>query len=346
MAGNSRQGRGNDRRRLGTPQPAWGDNVVSADFTRGRDRDAPGRKPPAPRKVEQPPEKPSSTRSQGQRGAAPESWAAGQIMRTATALADAGRLSRGRTYFRGGNILRLDHELGTVNALVSGTQLEPFDVQVRWRPLTRRQIDFVVDECGDHPDSLRNLLAGRRPQSSIASVLFSVEHYLDSSCSCPDHGVFCKHRVCVAYALAAEFTGDPAAFLAWRGIDIDRLLEGTGPAVPSSRPVTALPADSPGDGESSYTPAEFWGDPGTLPTWDAMEVEYGIELGDTVARDAAVRKFSWNNADQLRVTDSLTRCFEALTVLDDHTAEEPGQPPVFEREPWLSGPDDSSGHHE
>ncbi|WP_291478839.1 hypothetical protein [Corynebacterium sp.] len=363
MVDDRSRGRGTGRKRVGIPQPAWGDNVVSADFTRGRDRagtaDGPrlspgsglsagqgegqgkgqgkGRaQPPAPEREE--------------RVSTSESWAAGQVMRTATALADAGRLSRGRTYFRGGNVLRVEHELGTVNGLVSGTQLEPFDVQIRWRPLTRRQIDFVVGECGDHPDSVRNLLAGRRPQSSIASVLFGVEHYMDSSCSCPDPASFCKHRVCVAYALAAEFTGDPAAFLAWRGIDIDQLLERTGPGAPASGDLVELPVDGPGEGSGddpeTYSPAAFWGDPEALPTWGPLEVEYGINLGDIVARDAAVRKFSWNNADQLRVTDTLTRCFEALTVLDDDSAPDAGDRPVFEREPWLSGPDDRSGHHE
>lgn len=354
MVDDRRRRRGTDRKRVGIPQPEWGDNVVSADFTRGRDRSATKRRtpssiqstPPRVRGVEKPQEPATEVE---ERSSPTESWSAGQVMRTATALADSARLSRGRTYFRSGNVLRIDYELGQVNGLVSGTQLEPFEVQIRWRPLTRRQIDFVVGECGDHPESVRNLLAGRRPQSSIATVLFGVEHYIDSFCSCPDHATFCKHRVCVAYALAAEFTGDPSAFLAWRGIDMDRLLEtvdgGDGGEENSDTP-TGTPGETDDDREVTYSPTEFWGDPGDLAVWEPLEVEFGLELGDRSARDAALRKFSWNNADQLRVLDTLTRCFEALTGLDGPAGGDDGDGQEFEREPWLSGPDDSSGHHD
>lgn len=354
MVDDRRRRRGTDRKRVGIPQPEWGDNVVSADFTRGRDRSATRRRTPSsPSSIPSTPsgvrgmekqQKPATEREE--QSSSSESWSAGQVMRTATALADSARLSRGRTYFRGGNVLRIDYELGQVNGLVSGTQLEPFEVQIRWRPLTRRQIDFVVGECGDHPESVRNLLAGRRPQSSIATVLFGVEHYIDSSCSCPDHATFCKHRVCVAYALAAEFTADPSAFLAWRGIDMDRLLETIDGGKENADTPTEISGEADGDQDVTYSPSEFWGDPADIPVWEPLEVEFGLELGDTTARDAALRKFSWNNADQLRVLDTLTRCFEALTVLDSPSGENDGGGQVFEREPWLSGPDDSSGHHD
>lgn len=345
MVDDRRRRRGTERKRVGIPQPEWGDNVVSADFSRGRDKPTMSRKTP-PTRVSEDARARKSTSETEDHSSTTESWAAGQVMRTATALADSARLSRGRTYFRGGNVIRIDYELGQVNGLVSGTQLDPFEVQIRWRPLTRRQIEFVVGECGDHPESVRNLLAGRRPQSSIATVLFGVEHYLDSYCTCPDHATFCKHRVCVAYALAAEFTGDPAAFLAWRGIDMDQLLEKVDGGKQGAGPPTELPVEPSDNQETMYSPTEFWGDPTNVPVWEPLEVEFGLELGDTTARDAALRKFSWNNADQLRVLDTLTRCFEALTVLDDDAGETRGREKVFEREPWLSGADDRSSHHD
>ncbi len=366
MADDRRRRRGSERTRLGIPQPEWGDNVVSADFTRGR------RNPPGTRKT--PAAQPGTRNLPGARaeadtaadsasgarlpsrgadeaGSSSENWAAGQVMRTATTLADSARLSRGRTYFRGGNVVRMEYELGQVNALVSGTQLEPFEVQIRWRPLTRRQVDFIVGECGDNPDSVRNLLAGRRPPSSVATVLFGVEHYLDSYCTCPDHATFCKHRVCVAYALAAEFSGGPDTFLAWRGIDIDRLLATVDRPEESSGVPGEPPVDPGDDQEATYSPPEFWGVAENVPSWEPLEVESGLDLGDTTARDTALRKFSWNNADQLRVLDTLTRCIEALTVLDDDDGGDGGRGTattgrVFDREPWLSGPDDRSSHHD
>ncbi|MDN5581168.1 MAG: SWIM zinc finger family protein [Corynebacterium sp.] len=389
------------RERIGIPQPEWGDNVVSADFSRGRGATKkPGRaRQPDPTSPVQPDGSDGAGGAGGKRArrgtgaeeprSAREGWAAEEIMRTATAQADSSRLSRGRTYFRGGHATRMEYELGRVDALVSGTQLEPFEVQIRWRPLTRRQVDFVIGECSDQPDNVRRLLAGMRPTASVASVLFGVEHYMDSFCTCPDLAEFCKHRVCVAYALAERFSKDPAEFLAWRGVDVEELLAATGGAV---SPPTGWSdedtgkADGSGDAGASgwagcngngngtasgsgedhaadgsdgsqedtttYTPTEFWGDPEALPSWGPLEMEFGLELGDTQARDRALRKFSWNNADQLRVLDTLTRCYEALTALDD-PSEPYGQDgprgaggKVFEREPWMSGPDDRSGDHD
>lgn len=337
------------RKRLGVPQPAWGDNVISADFSRKRHSTAStGKKS---RDMSRGATASGRTRGSSRRqtdgaadepGHASESWAAGQIMRTATALADSGRLSRGRTYFRGSNVVHLDYELGRVTGLVSGTQLEPFDVHIRWRPLSARQISFIVGECSDEPENLRRLLAGQRPLSTIDSVLFSVEHYVDSSCTCPDPAAFCKHRVCLAYALAAEFTGNTEAFLAWRGIDMQQLVTRITPAEPGG--VTGA-GDSPDPQNTpiatTYSPAEFWGGPADLPAAGSLDVEFGINLGDSAARDTALRRISWNNADRLRVLDSLTRCYEALTLIDQQDGDS-----RFDREPWMSGPGDSSGSHE
>ena len=167
------------------------------------------------------------------------------VMRTVTSLTDSGRLSRGRTVFRSKSLLQFDAELGRVNGLVQGTQIEPFEVQVRWRPLSPRQIDYIIGELDDHPENLRLLLAGSRPSTEVSAVLFSVDQYIDSWCTCPDHGVFCKHRVCLCYALAAQFSADPLAFLSWRGFDpevlLDRMRRGAGSQGDvGSRTVTVL----------------------------------------------------------------------------------------------------------
>ena len=180
--------RRNERRtasRLGTPQPQWGDNVISADFSRGRkgtrySSTVPSRTPE--RSAELPQDSDLSK----------DSWSSTMVMRTVTSLTDSGRLSRGRTVFRSKSLLQFDAELGRVNGLVQGTQIEPFEVQVRWRPLSPRQIDYIIGELDDHPENLRLLLAGSRPSTEVSAVLFSVDQYIDSWCTCPDHGVFCK----------------------------------------------------------------------------------------------------------------------------------------------------------
>ncbi|MDN6386235.1 MAG: hypothetical protein L0J86_00930, partial [Corynebacterium sp.] len=114
------------RERIGIPQPEWGDNVVSADFSRGRGATKqPGRaRQPDPPSPVQPDGSDGAGGAGGKRArrgtgaeeprSAREGWAAEEIMRTATAQADSSRLSRGRTYFRGGHATRMEYELGRV----------------------------------------------------------------------------------------------------------------------------------------------------------------------------------------------------------------------------------------
>lgn len=80
-----------------------------------------------------------------------------------------------------------------------------------------------------------------------------------------------------------------------------------------------------------------------VPQWDDFEVQYGLELGDLDLRTQAIRRFSWNNVDQLRVLHSLGQCYDALTDPPPHPEESEQK---FEREPWLSGTTDRNGDHD
>ncbi|HIW90114.1 MAG TPA: SWIM zinc finger family protein [Candidatus Corynebacterium avicola] len=369
-----RKGRNDQRKsRLGTPQPQWGDNVISADFSRGRAGTSyfstvSSRKP-----------EPSAELPQDS-DLSKDSWSATMVMRTVTSLTDSGRLSRGRTVFRSRSLLHFDAELGLVTGMVQGTQLEPFEVQVKWRPLSPRQMDYITGELDDHPENLRLLLSGSRPSTDVSAELFSVDQFVSSWCTCPDHSKFCKHRVALCYALAAKFSADPLAFLSWRGFDPEELLErmrrraaerprrrpedvgdadasadrnspecGESTEVPetSEAPASLDAPTEPGNGDAGdterYRPEEFWGDVATVPQWDDFAVEHGLELGDPDIRNQAIRRFSWNNVDQLRVLHSLERCYETLT---EPSATDTGSERVFEREPWLSEPADRNGDHD
>lgn len=339
-------------KRLGIPQPQWGDNVVSADFSRGRRGASYSSTVPA-RAATRSPEVPVDS------DLSKNSWSANLVLRTATSLTDSGRLGRGRTTFRNQALLQFDAELGTVNGLVSGSQLEPFEVQIRWRPLSPRQMDYITGEIEEHPENLRLLLAGNGPLTEISAVLFSVDQYVDSWCTCPDHGLFCKHRVCLCYALAASFSEDPTRFLAWRGLDADALLSRirSGKRAGTSGPMTggveqpvtktsggAEPVeDVPEEEQDLYTPTQFWGDVDAIPRWEPFEVSSGLEKGDLGKRDQAIRRFSWNNVDQLRVLHTLSQCYDALTGV---YIPANGEEQVFDREPWMSDPADRNGRHD
>jgi uncharacterized Zn finger protein len=314
--------------RLGRPHPEWGDNVIEGDFGAASRRRAGKRKAdrqdsqggadtPAPR--ERTPRRPREVRRSDAPGQ--EGWAAQVLMRSVSAGADTGRLSRGLTYFREGAVFQLDAELGRVSALVRGSQLEPFEVQLRWRPLSPHQVAYVSGEITEHPDNLRLLLAGRAPLDEVAAVLFRESDFMDSWCTCPDHGVVCKHRVAVAHELGECFTRDPGEFLAWRGLDPAALVDATtgeragAPGAPGADAPgeAAEAADGAAASEPVYPPEQFWGEVSRVPEWEPMATERGLDLGDPRARDAAVRAVSWNTVDQLNVLSQLEECYDVFT---------------------------------
>lgn len=300
-------------RRLGTPKPEWGDNVIEADFG-GRTR-----RPPVAPAAE-----PLS--SDGD-------WISRQILGPVEAGADTARRSRGRNYHRSGRIRTLQLGKGTVNSLVTGSQLEPFEVSLRWSPLSGNQADFIRGECLEHPENLRRLLAGRAPRRDVASVLSGSGRLMDSGCTCPDRAVVCKHRVAVAYALAERLAADPVEFLDWRGVDVRGLLESAG-AVAGDPASPELHGEEGKSGER-YSPTEFWGDPGTFPSWGHLDIDQGLGLGDPGIRNAVIRRVSWNAVDQLHVLDELQNCYDLLTGGSE-----------FEQEPWLSGPSGTMDRHD
>jgi hypothetical protein len=326
--------------RLGRPHPEWGDNVIEGDFGAAsrrragrrraeRDRqEAEQRQEQASRQVASRTRRRETRRSEA---SGKEGWAAELVLRSVSAGADTGRMSRGLTYYRDGAVFQLSAELGQVNALVRGSQLEPFEVQMRWRPLSPHQVSYVTGEITEHPDNLRLLLAGRAPQDAVSAVLFRESDFMDSWCTCPDHGVVCKHRIAVAHELGVCFTRDPAEFLSWRGLDPEALIAAT-TAGASGGDGAAAPVGASGVGgadaaggaggdatvvpDHRYTPTEFWGDPDRIPQWDPLVPEPGLELGDHSARDTAVRAVSWNTVDQLNVLSQLEDCYDIFTGRD------------------------------
>lgn len=375
---NSHNGVSGKSRRRGVPKPEWGDNVIEADFgSRARREDAstpstsrslipapiPGNGPtptstPTPTIGDSahPTRRSARTRQHtspsGIGAGVPslnDAWVGRQILDAVSATTDTARRSRGREYFRAGKVQNLDLDSGTVNSLVAGSQLEPFEVSLQWRTLTANQAAYIRSECLEHPENLSQLLAGREPCQDVAAVLCRPGDFQESWCTCPDRSGMCKHRVAVTYALVEKFTADPIAFLDWRGLDAQQLIaELDARASASVAAADNEAGGSRGEGsealreeEQRYSSQEFWGDLDRLPRWDSLDVERGLDLGDLEARNAVIRKVSWNTVDQLRVLDELQSCYDLLTG----DAVAPSDNP-FASEPWLSRQDDRISDHD
>ena len=189
-------------------------------------------------------------RARSKRGAIGEQWWSRRFIEVLESYGMSGRLARGRSYARAGQVLDFELAQGKVTARVQGSRPRPYQVRIGVLPLTTAQWRRVLGQLASQALFRAKLLAGEMPReieavfAECGTPLFPGSAAdLDMHCSCPDWGVPCKHLAAVCYVLAEEFDRDPFGMLAWRGQARDELLTslrriagGTGRSEPASRP--------------------------------------------------------------------------------------------------------------
>ena len=199
-------------------------------------------------------------RAKSKRGAIGEQWWSRRFISVLESYGMSGRLARGRSYARAGQVLDFELSQGKVTARVQGSRVRPYQVRIGVLPLTTAQWRRVQDRLASQALFRAKLLAGEMPReieevfAECGTPLFPRSPAdLDMHCSCPDWEVPCKHLAAVCYVLAEEFDRDPFGMLAWRGKARDELLaalrriQGPGQAGPGQagprQDATADPAD-------------------------------------------------------------------------------------------------------
>ena len=170
-------------------------------------------------------------KARSKRGAIGEQWWSRRFIGVLESYGMSGRLARGRSYARAGQVLDFELSQGKVTAQVQGSRVRPYQVRIGVLPLTTAQWRRVLQRLASQALFRAKLLAGEMPHEieevfgECGTPLFPRSAAdLDMHCSCPDWGVPCKHLAAVCYVLAEEFDRDPFAMLAWRGKDRDELL--------------------------------------------------------------------------------------------------------------------------
>ncbi len=170
-------------------------------------------------------------KAKSQRGKIGESWWADKWIKALEPLLDAGRLSRGRSYARSGQVLNLDIGPGVVTSRVQGSRATPYKVKIAVKILTAAEWSKVVDALAEQAIFAARLLAGEMPKDvetafSAARVsLFPTQRTdLETTCSCPDYANPCKHVAAVYYLLGERFDEDPFLLFQLRGKDKEQLL--------------------------------------------------------------------------------------------------------------------------
>jgi uncharacterized Zn finger protein len=167
--------------------------------------------------------------ARSKRGSIGEQWWSRRFIDILERVCDSGRLSRGRSYARKGQVLEIDLSPGLVKAKVQGSRPDPYLLEVRIAAYGESDWAGVQESLAGQALYRAKLLAGEMPPEivevfdALGLPLFPAE--LDMECSCPDWGLPCKHLSAVLYLLAEAFDRDPFLVLAWRGRAKEDLLD-------------------------------------------------------------------------------------------------------------------------
>jgi uncharacterized Zn finger protein len=146
----------------------------------------------------------------------------------------ATRLPRGRSYLRGGCVIDLQIEPGTIRARVSGSELYRVSIDVRAVP--KRNWQAICRDVGGAIDSVIELLQGRLSTHVMARLtargagLFPSPTEITMACSCPDWAAMCKHVAAVLYGIGARLDTDPALLFTLRRVKQEDLVARAGSA--------------------------------------------------------------------------------------------------------------------
>ncbi len=166
------------------------------------------------------------------RGEVARTWWSKRFLAVLETIGVGGRMARGRTYARAGQIVSLDVAAGGAVAQVQGSRPKPYAVRVGVPTFGKAEWALVADALVADSSHTAALLAGEMPReieavfTAVGLSLFPASaRDLALDCSCPDQAVPCKHLAAVCYVLAEQFDADPFAMLALRGRDRETLLD-------------------------------------------------------------------------------------------------------------------------
>ena len=162
-----------------------------------------------------------------------QSWWAQRWADALSRIMDSGRLGRGRSYARRGQVLNIDEIDSVIKARVQGSRRTPYKVSIDVQPISDEAWELVMEVLADQAIFTAQLLAGEMPSnieeafSAAGANLFPVSRdELDTECSCPDWSNPCKHIAAVYFLLGEAFDDDPFMLFRLRGRTQEQVLDG------------------------------------------------------------------------------------------------------------------------
>jgi uncharacterized Zn finger protein len=208
---------------------------------------------PKPREVK------GGIKAQSRRGGFTESWWGRRWTEALEGLNLGGRLARGRSYGRRGQVVAISIEKGLVRAVVQGSRPEPYHVTIKVRPFRPSEWRTVMRALSAQAVFAARMLTGEMPReiedvfARAGLSLFPRAHReLGTACSCPDWSNPCKHVAAVYYLLGEQFDRDPFLLFRLRGLTRDELT-GALAARPDEPPAADTPAERERPGSQDHT---------------------------------------------------------------------------------------------
>jgi uncharacterized Zn finger protein len=163
-------------------------------------------------------------KARSQRGSFAGSWWARRWIEALEQLMDPGRLSRGRSYARRGQVAAIEETKKGVTARVQGSRPQPYTVTIHLAHLSDAEWDQVLDALAGQARFAAQLLAGEMPEdieevfvAAGVSLFPARASDLKTDCSCPDWANPCKHVAATHFLLAEQFDEDPFLLFRLRG---------------------------------------------------------------------------------------------------------------------------------
>ena len=171
-------------------------------------------------------------KAQSKRGAFAKNWWAQRWIAALERLVDSGRLSRGRSYARKGQVLSIDETRDGISARVQGSMRTSYKISIKINHLTDAEWDKVIDALSEQAIFTAQLLAGEMPQEieqaferAKVSLFPSNRKDLQTDCSCPDYSNPCKHIAAAHYILGERFDEDPFLIFRLRGRTQEQVMQ-------------------------------------------------------------------------------------------------------------------------
>lgn len=171
-------------------------------------------------------------KARSKRGDFAKNWWAERWIKALERLVDKGRLSRGRSYARKGQVLEIKETRDGVAAKVQGSRPTPYKITISLKHLSGAEWAKVIDALAERAIFTAQLLAGEMPQeieeafaAAGVSLFPGKRDELMTDCSCPDYANPCKHVAATHYILGEQFDEDPFLLFRLRGRSQEQIME-------------------------------------------------------------------------------------------------------------------------